>query len=186
MLLPKENSMLLAYLLEFLYDVSLFEKENQMPASNLAIVFGPNLMRAATVNQTLLDQNKTTKFLTMLIQNYPYFQLDHHPITSILSSQNSEKKTNKLPRSSVPLLCVPKKSAMKSGESVNNSRSQELAENSNENQPRESTKKVNFGAVRHEATSIKETDNEKVQSLDTEDNAQTSMKGILNRFHVAI
>lgn len=174
MLLPKENSILIAFLLELLHDIGMYEKENQMPVSNLAIVFAPTLMRAATVNQTLLDQNRSAKFLTMLIQNYSSFQLEQYSITGLLQPLAI--------RLSVKALPLRRKSAMKSKESMNNlSNSQEL--NTADQQVRASSgglhKSVNFGGsmiVGYGAPPVK--DDEETST------PAENPKSILERFHI--
>ena len=85
MLLPRVNTMTLSYLLDLLSDVAVHEKENQMPASNLAIVFGPSLMRAESVNDTLMDQNKVNKFLLFMIQNHKSFRFETIKIENLLA-----------------------------------------------------------------------------------------------------
>lgn len=43
--IPRPNYALLKFLFRFLHQVSLYESVNKMTASNLAICFGPNVLR---------------------------------------------------------------------------------------------------------------------------------------------
>eukprot|EP00163_Fabomonas_tropica_P023003 TRINITY_DN40270_c0_g1_i1.p1 TRINITY_DN40270_c0_g1~~TRINITY_DN40270_c0_g1_i1.p1 ORF type:complete len:429 (-),score=95.35 TRINITY_DN40270_c0_g1_i1:153-1439(-) len=68
-------SSLLKHLVLFLYKVSTHSGSNKMSAHNLAIVFAPNLLRAAdcdtNVTRVLTDQNKCTACIARLIEFAP-------------------------------------------------------------------------------------------------------------------
>ena len=67
--LPPQNKKILKYLFEFLHEVSTFSHENKMNASNLGVVFGPNLVWSRDV-PNLADMGKINGFIAFLIAKY--------------------------------------------------------------------------------------------------------------------
>ncbi|KRZ07486.1 Rho GTPase-activating protein 8, partial [Trichinella zimbabwensis] len=67
--LPKENYTLLKYLIEFLNEVCDRSSANLMNASNLAIVFGPNLAWSADQQVSMGNMYQLTQFTYRLIAN---------------------------------------------------------------------------------------------------------------------
>ncbi|KAM5137955.1 rho GTPase-activating protein 1 [Mantella aurantiaca] len=67
--LPEENYEVLRFLISFLVEVSARSSENKMTNTNLAVVFGPNLMWAKDVAMTLKAINP--------INTFTKFMLDH-------------------------------------------------------------------------------------------------------------
>ena len=69
--LPQENLSILAYLCRFLTTLSLHKELNKMDASNISVVFGPNLMRPRTectdMNQAFAIMSKTKVLVEILI-----------------------------------------------------------------------------------------------------------------------
>lgn len=69
--LPTENHDTLQYLLRHLLKITEYREHNRMHISNLAIVFGPTLMWAATVSNNLaLDMMQQNLVVEALLNNY--------------------------------------------------------------------------------------------------------------------
>lgn len=69
--LPTENYDTLQYLLRHLLKITEHREHNRMHISNLAIVFGPTLMWAATVSNNLaLDMMQQNLVVEALLNNY--------------------------------------------------------------------------------------------------------------------
>ncbi|KAG2388435.1 hypothetical protein C9374_000599 [Naegleria lovaniensis] len=74
--IPYYNCLLLNRLLHLLYNIHCKSNENQMTASNLAIIFAPNLFQedpnasSTTLNSSLVLQTKGTRIITILIEKY--------------------------------------------------------------------------------------------------------------------
>ncbi|XP_046654512.1 rho GTPase-activating protein 12-like isoform X3 [Daphnia pulicaria] len=69
--LPTENYDTLQYLLQHLLKITVYREYNRMHISNLAIVFGPTLMWAATVSNNLaLDMMQQNLVVEALLNNY--------------------------------------------------------------------------------------------------------------------
>ena len=70
--MPKPNYYLLYRLASFLYRVSLSEGKNKMSINNLALVFGPNLLRYPTndVMEIMRRSPKVTLVISIIIQHY--------------------------------------------------------------------------------------------------------------------
>ncbi|XP_046652205.1 rho GTPase-activating protein 12-like isoform X3 [Daphnia pulicaria] len=69
--LPTENYDTLQYLLQHLLKITEYREHNRMHISNLAIVFGPTLMWAATVSNNLaLDMMQQNLVVEALLNNY--------------------------------------------------------------------------------------------------------------------
>ncbi|CAI9575347.1 unnamed protein product [Staurois parvus] len=67
--LPEENYEVLRFLTAFLVEVSAWSSENKMTNTNLAVVFGPNLMWAKDVAMTLKAINPINTFTKFLLEN---------------------------------------------------------------------------------------------------------------------
>ncbi|KAG9302849.1 hypothetical protein G9A89_009626 [Geosiphon pyriformis] len=67
--LPKENYVTLKYLMHHLYRVKSNASENLMTAKNLAVVFGPTLLRGPNANTEILDMNLKNSVVEYIIQN---------------------------------------------------------------------------------------------------------------------
>lgn len=67
--LPEENYAVLRFLTAFLVEVSARSSENKMTNTNLAVVFGPNLMWAKDVAMTLKAINPINTFTKFLLDN---------------------------------------------------------------------------------------------------------------------
>jgi len=68
--LPIENYELFKYLIEFLVKVMECKDLNKMTASNLAIVFGPNLVWAKHNQMSLEEIGPINAFLEFVLQNH--------------------------------------------------------------------------------------------------------------------
>ncbi|CAF0898310.1 unnamed protein product, partial [Didymodactylos carnosus] len=69
--LPENNYRILKYIIEFLNLISSYSDTNLMTASNLAIVFGPNLAWAQnTMDNTLANMSFINTFTEILISRY--------------------------------------------------------------------------------------------------------------------
>lgn len=70
---PVSGKGILVYILAFLYRVALKQAENLMTPKNLAVVFGPNLLRPAveTVESTMNHSSNIVTVVTMLIESFP-------------------------------------------------------------------------------------------------------------------
>ncbi|KAJ5067681.1 spermathecal physiology variant [Anaeramoeba ignava] len=71
LLLPERNQVILQYLMQFLWEIASHSKENKMDASNLSIVFGPNIIRKKKTNpkKEMKDFDKIKNLTTFLIEN---------------------------------------------------------------------------------------------------------------------
>ena len=70
--LPLENYDTLKYLLEHLLKITEFRLQNRMHVSNLAIVFGPTLMWAATESSNLaMDMLQQNIVIEALLKEFP-------------------------------------------------------------------------------------------------------------------
>ncbi|XP_055333348.1 rho GTPase-activating protein 8-like [Paramacrobiotus metropolitanus] len=69
--LPDDNYAVLRYIMEFLHQVSLRSETNHMTASNLAIVFGPNLIWPKDEQVSLASLAPINTFTQVLIENAP-------------------------------------------------------------------------------------------------------------------
>lgn len=70
-MLPTENYDTLQYLLRHLLKITEYRAHNRMHISNLAIVFGPTLMWAATISSNLaLDMMQQNLVVEALLNNY--------------------------------------------------------------------------------------------------------------------
>lgn len=70
--LPIENFVLLKFLMEFLNEVLAHSAVNKMTASNLAIVFGPNLMWSKSQAASLDAMAQINAFTLLLLENVSY------------------------------------------------------------------------------------------------------------------
>lgn len=92
--LPTENYDTLQYLLRHLLKITEYREHNRMHISNLAIVFGPTLMWAATVSNNLaLDMMQQNLVVEALLNNYHnifnrWFVLVSKRIQHLKSSNN--------------------------------------------------------------------------------------------------
>lgn len=70
--IPKPNLVLLKYMIDFLYRVSSFHEVNMMSPANLAIVFGPNILRPIgfDVNVMIEDSGYANEAVTFMINHY--------------------------------------------------------------------------------------------------------------------
>ena len=70
--LPRENVILLSYLLIFLKMVSSFSESNKMTNANLAMIFGPNLIRSREESSetSLMNASMATPILTLMMERY--------------------------------------------------------------------------------------------------------------------
>lgn len=64
---PPTNRAIIEYLFRFLNEVSAHSSQNRMSASNLAIVFAPNLIRPEVET---LETSLSSARLTVLIEDY--------------------------------------------------------------------------------------------------------------------
>uniref|UniRef100_A0A0K0F2D8 Rho GTPase-activating protein 68F (inferred by orthology to a D. melanogaster protein) n=1 Tax=Strongyloides venezuelensis TaxID=75913 RepID=A0A0K0F2D8_STRVS len=71
-LLPKQNLILLKYIIEFLLDVTNNEHENKMDANNLSVIFGPNLTWPTNQQVPISQLNSLNNFCYILISEYEY------------------------------------------------------------------------------------------------------------------
>ncbi|OHS98458.1 RhoGAP domain containing protein [Tritrichomonas foetus] len=73
--LPKERLIILAYLMNYLHEVSLNEGMNKMSAKNLAICFAPNILVSKEKSTDVLfgENPQQNKVVTLLIENAPNF-----------------------------------------------------------------------------------------------------------------
>ncbi|KAJ6243224.1 rho/rac/cdc gtpase-activating protein [Anaeramoeba flamelloides] len=72
--LPQERQRLLKYLMEFLHEISLNEEKNLMNNENLAIVFGPSLMRLTPdrLKELAILTPSITKIAQVIFESYNY------------------------------------------------------------------------------------------------------------------
>ncbi len=56
-----------------------------MPVSNLGTIFAPNMMRAASQEETLRDHNKCTNLMTIFIKESVSFQMDKIHVPHVLN-----------------------------------------------------------------------------------------------------
>lgn len=76
--LPEENYEVLRFLIGFLVEVSARSQENKMTNTNLAVVFGPNLLWAKDVAMTLKAINPINTFTKFLLDNQKELFEDIH------------------------------------------------------------------------------------------------------------
>lgn len=76
--LPEENYEVLRFLVGFLVEVSARSHENKMTNTNLAVVFGPNLLWAKDVAMTLKAINPINTFTKFLLDNQKELFEDIH------------------------------------------------------------------------------------------------------------
>lgn len=76
--LPEENYEVLRFLIGFLVEVSARSHENKMTNTNLAVVFGPNLLWAKDVAMTLKAINPINTFTKFLLDNQKELFEDIH------------------------------------------------------------------------------------------------------------
>tara|TARA_R110002050_G_scaffold232953_1_gene368584 strand:+ start:1771 stop:2115 length:345 start_codon:yes stop_codon:yes gene_type:complete len=67
--LPEENGLTLAFLLRFLLTVIAQSDINQMTMQNVAICFGPSLMRAKVTNQDTLFSQYDSKLVSLFLEH---------------------------------------------------------------------------------------------------------------------
>jgi len=71
-MLPEENYETLKYLLKHLLKITEYRLQNRMHISNLAIVFGPTLMWAATESSNLItDMLQQNRVIEALLKDFP-------------------------------------------------------------------------------------------------------------------
>jgi len=82
--LPEFNFMVVKILFNFLHEVSTHADENLMNPINIAIVFGPSLLRPDEKEYTsiLFDSPQITKVVATMIEKYHFF-FESTPITEI-------------------------------------------------------------------------------------------------------
>jgi len=70
--LPRENYLIIHYLMKFLKEISQYADENKMAASNLGIVFGPTLMRnkEESLSGMMNPLNNPSGTIAALIENF--------------------------------------------------------------------------------------------------------------------
>lgn len=73
--LPKPNYTLLMYLCRFLFEVQEHSQENKMGVRNLAMVFGPNILRSGSEDpQVMMEStNLVTELISILIRKHELF-----------------------------------------------------------------------------------------------------------------
>lgn len=73
--LPKPNYILLAYLCRFLFEVQEHSEQSKMNARNLAMVFGPNILRSGSEDpQVMMEStNLVTELISILIRKHQLF-----------------------------------------------------------------------------------------------------------------
>eukprot|EP00033_Pygsuia_biforma_P004477 GCRY01004911.1.p1 GENE.GCRY01004911.1~~GCRY01004911.1.p1 ORF type:complete len:314 (+),score=49.33 GCRY01004911.1:250-1191(+) len=116
--LPPTNNTLIEYLLDFLHSLLKHEAKTKMSASNLAIVFAPNVLRHVddSVEIAITDANDSSTLFTTLISDFPYFfppeakkqkelpksqprpSHPHHPTTTSSSTSSSVARASPKPR----------------------------------------------------------------------------------------
>lgn len=67
--LPPENLCVLRFVIRLLVDVSHHESSNKMSSTNLAIVFGPNLIWSSAATATLASVGQASKLTAELINH---------------------------------------------------------------------------------------------------------------------
>ncbi|KAI8900751.1 Rho GTPase activation protein [Globomyces pollinis-pini] len=82
--LPREHSLALLYILEFLVLVASKSSENQMDLTNLATIFAPNLMSSSDESHAITDYPKTIKLISILLHNSSEFKLYDYPAYEFL------------------------------------------------------------------------------------------------------
>eukprot|EP00057_Strongylocentrotus_purpuratus_P033305 XP_790928.2 PREDICTED: rho GTPase-activating protein 8 [Strongylocentrotus purpuratus] len=70
--LPEENRLIFTYLMKLLREVSCLSSENQMSDSNLAIVFGPNLVWSRDASASLSAMAQINSFIATILFNYEH------------------------------------------------------------------------------------------------------------------
>eukprot|EP00123_Amoebidium_parasiticum_P014903 comp22693_c0_seq2/m.35160 comp22693_c0_seq2/g.35160 ORF comp22693_c0_seq2/g.35160 comp22693_c0_seq2/m.35160 type:complete len:1112 (-) comp22693_c0_seq2:533-3868(-) len=71
--LPPENQRTLAYLMRHLKRVAANEQVNKMNVSNLAVVMGPNILKAPDPNENLINSKVVATFVEVFISEVDYF-----------------------------------------------------------------------------------------------------------------
>lgn len=69
--LPEDNLTVLSYIMNFLHDVAQHSEKNHMTPSNLAIVFGPNLVWPRDEQVSLASLAPINTFTQVLIEHAP-------------------------------------------------------------------------------------------------------------------
>ena len=69
--LPEDNYILLQYIMNFLHEISKKAEQNHMTPSNLAIVFGPNLIWPKNDQVSLSSLAPINNFTQILIEHTP-------------------------------------------------------------------------------------------------------------------
>ncbi|KAH3760629.1 Rho GTPase-activating protein 22 [Pelomyxa schiedti] len=106
--IPKQNLILLKYLVSFLTRVASHSNENKMKAANLAIVFGPNILRPAggDISVMLEDSNYANELMTFMLEHFTMLfkgldvstdNLAADPSSSDDSSELSDSPTSHIP-----------------------------------------------------------------------------------------
>jgi len=128
-LLPRENRIVLNYLLSFLDKVSLHAEKNKMPAANLATVFGPNILRTKndTTQSAQLESPFVNKITQVLIQFHdtlfvPKTNVNITAPTVVTSTSTPPTPTSSLPlkRPSISLLAPPTRNGLVNSSSNSN------------------------------------------------------------------
>ncbi|XP_041452923.1 rho GTPase-activating protein 8-like isoform X1 [Lytechinus variegatus] len=70
--LPEQNRLIFTYLMKLLREVSCHSSENQMSDSNLAIVFGPNLVWSKDASASLSAMAQINSFIATVLFNYEH------------------------------------------------------------------------------------------------------------------
>jgi hypothetical protein len=68
--LPYLNAVLLRFLIQFLSQIIIYTEVNLMTADNLAIVFGPNLIRFKNPSLEILGSQIESQIVSILIVHY--------------------------------------------------------------------------------------------------------------------
>ena len=101
--LPRHHFLTLGLLMQHLQYVASFFQENNMPPSNLGIVFGPTLLRTAEGSaslSSLVDTVHQTRAIQLLIE-HAHEIFDFHELTAI--RETPVKVSNRQPESSFSL-----------------------------------------------------------------------------------
>lgn len=68
---PKQNMLILAFIFEYLYSLSLFQEENQMSPKNLSICFTPNLLVPKEPSINMMSESLiANRVIELMIANY--------------------------------------------------------------------------------------------------------------------
>jgi len=97
--LPKINLMTVIYLLSFLRKLSENSETNKMNATNIAVLFAPNLLREKTedVSIAMEDSKTSAQLMKLLIEKYSQIlqPLNLDEIYPPMESKKEEKKKKK-------------------------------------------------------------------------------------------